>query len=211
MSYDRGGCLLCPEDDGAHPGRARSPVGVCRFSAASPCAPLPHPTDGADRNQTSARGSRPSPVRSASRLWPPDGTGALGLLPDASNPAGNAGDARQAEAGPRARARNYVFADCRTSTDVFTHKRATSRRTRLSVLTRSPSRDGNQAGWTTALPIPAGTGWRPEPRAQLTLHGGVIEGQRDSRNEERARPTARLCRHGRPVAARSLAEVRGAR
>jgi hypothetical protein len=67
---------------------------------------------------------------------------------------------------------------------------ATNRRaSRLSVLTRSPGRDGNQAGATTALPILAGTGWCPGPRAQLTLHGGVIEGQRDSRNEERATPT----------------------
>ena len=114
-SYERGGCLLCPEDGGAPPDWAGFPAGACRFPAASPCAPLRHPIGGADRNETSVGGLGASPVRSASRLWPPDGTGALGLLPDASNPAGNASDARQAEAGPRARARNYAFDLRRTS------------------------------------------------------------------------------------------------
>ena len=114
-SYERGGCLLCPEDGGAPPDWAGFPAGACRFSAASPCAPLQLPIGGADRNETSVGGLSASPVRSASRLWPPDGTGALGLLPDASNPAGNAGDARQAEARPRARARNYAFDLARTS------------------------------------------------------------------------------------------------
>jgi hypothetical protein len=114
-SCDRGGCLLCPEDGGALPGWAGFPADACRFPAASPYAPLPHPIGGADRNETSVGGLGSSPVRSASRLWPPDGTGALGLLPDASNPAGNASDARQAEARPRARARNYAFDLLRTS------------------------------------------------------------------------------------------------
>ena len=99
-SYERGGCLLCPEDDGAPPDWAGFPAGACRFAAASPCAPLQHRIDRADRNETSVGGLSSSPVRSVSRLWPPDGTGALGLLPDASNPAGDAGDARQAEARP---------------------------------------------------------------------------------------------------------------
>ena len=67
-SYDRGGCLLCPEDSGALPGWAGFPTGACRFSAASPCAPLQRPIGGADRNETSARGLSSSPVRSASRL-----------------------------------------------------------------------------------------------------------------------------------------------
>jgi hypothetical protein len=34
--YDRGGCLLCPEDGGAHPADSTSPVGACRFPTASP-------------------------------------------------------------------------------------------------------------------------------------------------------------------------------
>jgi hypothetical protein len=57
-SHERGGCLLCPEDGGAHPGWAGFPAGACRFAAASPCAPLQHPIGGADRNETSARGLR---------------------------------------------------------------------------------------------------------------------------------------------------------
>ena len=78
-SCERGGCLLCPEDGGAHPGWAGFPVGACRFPAASPCTPLPHPIGGADRNETSARGLRASPVRSASRLWPQMGRAPLGF------------------------------------------------------------------------------------------------------------------------------------
>ena len=111
-SCDRGGCLLCPEDGGALPGWAGFPADACRIAAASPYAPLQPPIGGADRNETSVGGLGSSPVRSASRLWPPDGTGALGLLPDASNPAGDASDARQAEARPRARAWNYAFDLC---------------------------------------------------------------------------------------------------
>jgi len=40
-SCDRGGRPLYPEDNGAHPARSRSPVSVCRFSAACPYAPPP--------------------------------------------------------------------------------------------------------------------------------------------------------------------------
>ena len=35
-SYDRGGCLLYPEDGDAHPTDLHSPAGACRFPAASP-------------------------------------------------------------------------------------------------------------------------------------------------------------------------------
>ena len=87
-SYERGGCLLCPGDGGALPGWAGFPTSACRFAAASPCAPLQHPIGGADRNETSVGGLSSSPVRSASRLWPPDGTGALGLLPELRTPPG---------------------------------------------------------------------------------------------------------------------------
>ena len=68
MSYDRGGCLLCPEDSGALPGWAGFPTGACRFSAASPCTPLQHPIGGADRNETSARGSSSSPGKPGTSL-----------------------------------------------------------------------------------------------------------------------------------------------
>jgi len=39
MSYDRGGCPLDPEDDGAHPDRKAYPAGACRFPATSPYIP----------------------------------------------------------------------------------------------------------------------------------------------------------------------------
>jgi len=59
---------------------------------------------------------------------------------------------RQAEAGPRARARNYAFANRRTSINAFTHIRATSRRTRWSVLTRSCAGRSILPGAATGLP-----------------------------------------------------------
>src|SRR5262249_45643921 len=58
------------------------------------------PPAGLARDEVSNGGSSSSSVRSAPRLWPPDGTGALGLLPEASHPARNAGSARQAGARP---------------------------------------------------------------------------------------------------------------
>ena len=45
--YDRGGCLLYPGDGGAHPADRKSPAAACRFPAASPYTPLPHPISGA--------------------------------------------------------------------------------------------------------------------------------------------------------------------
>ncbi len=52
-SYDRGGRLLYPEDDGAHPGQAQSPAGTRHFTAASPCTPLQHPIHGAGVDEAS--------------------------------------------------------------------------------------------------------------------------------------------------------------
>ena len=46
-------------------------------------------------------------LRSSPRLWPPDGTGALGLLPRASNPAVTS-DARQGGDRPQAQAQDYA-------------------------------------------------------------------------------------------------------
>ena len=69
--YDRGGCPLYPGDSGAPPGRMPCPAGACRFPAASPCTPHPHPTSGAPQSRGINEGSRDSPVRSAPHLWPP--------------------------------------------------------------------------------------------------------------------------------------------
>lgn len=163
-SYDRGGCLLCPEDGGALPDWTRSPAGACRFPAASPCAPLRHPIGGADRNETSARGSCASPVRSASRLSPPDGTDALGLLPDASNPAGNASDARQAEARPLSTSLELrLRQSSNLQSTSLTHMHATSRRTRRSVLTRSLAPRGILPGAATRQSISAAAKPRARP------------------------------------------------
>ena len=169
-SCDRGGCLLCPEDGGALPGWAGFPADACRIAAASPYAPLQPPIGGADRNETSVGGLGSSPVRSASRLWPPDGTGALGLLPDASNPAGDASDARQAEARPRARAWNYAF-DLRRTSNQRVHSYACD----LASQTRP------------IFPSPVAPGWKlehlglsPELRTPrlLAAHVGVGTGHR---------------------------------
>ena len=78
-SYDRGGCLLYPEDGDTHPAGPSSPTGACRFAATSPCTP-PQPSIDArlcfTRHQPGVHTS--SPVRSSPRLTLPDGTGALG-------------------------------------------------------------------------------------------------------------------------------------
>jgi hypothetical protein len=78
--YDRGGCPLYPGDGGAPPGRMPCPAGACRFPAASPCTPQPHPTSEAPQLRGINGGSRDSPVRSAPHLWPPGWDGRpLGL------------------------------------------------------------------------------------------------------------------------------------
>jgi hypothetical protein len=84
--YDRGGCPLYPGDGGAPPGRMPCPAGACRFPAASPCTPHPHPTSGAPQLRGINGGSRDSPVRSAPRLWPPGWDGRPLGLPLCSAP-----------------------------------------------------------------------------------------------------------------------------
>ena len=54
-SYDRGGCLLYPEDGDAHPAGPSSPTGACRFPAASPYTPLQQPISGASDNEASTK------------------------------------------------------------------------------------------------------------------------------------------------------------
>jgi hypothetical protein len=64
-SYDRGGCPLYPEDDGALLAGLESPASVCRFTATSPWAPLDRPIGGASRNEASSRVHWCSPFRSS--------------------------------------------------------------------------------------------------------------------------------------------------
>ena len=80
-SCDRGGCLLYPEDGDARPADSSSPAGACRFPAASPCHPAACSHRGGPQLRGINGGSRDSPARPAPRLWPPDGTGTLGLSP----------------------------------------------------------------------------------------------------------------------------------
>lgn len=73
-------------DGGALTAGRSSPAAACRFPAASPlprcCLPSPRlPMTKHSRIHFH------SPVRSSPCLWPPDGAGSLGLLPQASNPA----------------------------------------------------------------------------------------------------------------------------
>ena len=171
-SCDRGGCLLCPEDGGALPGWAGFPADACRIAAASPYAPLQPPIGGADRNETSVGGLGSSPVRSASRLWPPDGTGALGLLPDASNPAGDTSDAPQAEARPRARAWNYAF-DLRRTSNQRVHSYACDLASQTRPIFPSPAAPGwieNHFGFPPSF-APRDHSQRTSGRGQVIEHG----------------------------------------
>ena len=86
-SCDRGGCPLCPEDDGAHPGLRRV---LSRAPAAPPrLVPKPRhniPPCEALLHEASNRGSRRSPVRSSPRLPRRDGTSGASASPRASHP-----------------------------------------------------------------------------------------------------------------------------
>ena len=78
--HDRGGCPLYPEDGGAHPTGNESPAGTRRFPAASPCTPpvTSHPMGlPLTRHHRGFTGVHPSGL--PLRLWPLDGTAALGL------------------------------------------------------------------------------------------------------------------------------------
>jgi len=87
MSYDRGGCPLYPEDDGAHPGRGTCSTGACRSTAASPSIPATsNPSTGAPLRGIN-EGSSNSPVRSSPHPQPPDGPAAASAFPRASHPA----------------------------------------------------------------------------------------------------------------------------
>ena len=105
--YDRGGRPLYPGDGGAPPGQMPCPAGACRFPAASPCTPQPHPTSGATLHEASTRVHAIHPSGLPLACGPPDGTEDPWAFPCAPHPAVT-GDARQGGAGPRARARNYT-------------------------------------------------------------------------------------------------------
>ena len=57
------GCPLYAEASGALTTDLHSPVAACRFSAARPCTPVPHPSPGGDRDDASTRVHLCSPIR----------------------------------------------------------------------------------------------------------------------------------------------------
>jgi hypothetical protein len=97
-SNGRAGCPLYPGDGGAHPGRMPCPAVACRFSAASPCTPLPHPTGEAPFYEASTRVHAIHPSGLPLTCGLPDGTAGPWAFPCAPHPAVT-GSARQGGAG----------------------------------------------------------------------------------------------------------------
>jgi hypothetical protein len=86
MRCDRVGCPLDPGDGGALTTGLQSPAAACHIAAAKSLHLGHTSTVRGSPSRGIAEGSLHSPVRSSPRLWPPDGTGALGLLPGCFRP-----------------------------------------------------------------------------------------------------------------------------
>ena len=99
---NRGGRPLYPEASGVHATDVGSPVAACRLcQRPGPTTRIFLPSFRAHDHEASTGVHLRSPVRSSPRpVAPPDGTGALGLVPRASHPqqAGPAG--RTSRRGP---------------------------------------------------------------------------------------------------------------
>ena len=127
--HDRGGRPLYPGDGGVLPADRLVSSRRLPLPSGQSLHPAGHiPSAGLERDEASSGVHSRSPVRSSPRLWPPDGTGALGLLPRASHPAVTR-DARQGGDRPWTLARNYTFDISRTSNRCVHSSRATSCRT----------------------------------------------------------------------------------
>ena len=109
--HGRGGRPLHPEASGVHTTDVGSPVAACRLSQRpGPTTRIFVPSFRAHHHEASSGVHSRSPVRPSPRpVVPPDGTGALGLLPRASHPR-QAGPAGARRGGDRARTliRNYA-------------------------------------------------------------------------------------------------------
>ena len=81
-----GGCSLNPGAAVFSAAGSESPAVACRFAAASPAPSATSHLRGY-RSRGIHQEFAHSPVRPSPRLWRPDGAGALGLLPYASDPA----------------------------------------------------------------------------------------------------------------------------
>ena len=113
--------VLLPADKG-------SSAGACRFSAASPCTPLPafHPARfELDEASTGVQAIHPSGLPLT--CGPPDGTGAPWAFPRASHPTGSPPATHVgAGTGRRALAWDYALNISRTSSPRVPSSRATS-------------------------------------------------------------------------------------
>ena len=95
-SYDRGGCLLYPEDGGAPPGQGDCSTGARRFSAASPCTQLRRPIGWALLYEASTGVHAIHPSGHSPRLWPPGWNGPpLGFPPSFEPRPAEPADARR--------------------------------------------------------------------------------------------------------------------
>jgi hypothetical protein len=127
-SYDRGRCLLYPEDGDARPAGPSSPAGACRFSTASPCTPLRHPIGGASDNEASTEVHAIHPSGHSPRLWPrmERRLWASSLSFGPRRPGAN--DARQGGDGPEHKPETTLTTSAEPPICVSTRKRATSSR-----------------------------------------------------------------------------------
>ena len=127
-SYDRGRCLLYPEDGDARPAGPSSPAGACRFSTASPCTPLRHPIGGASDNEASTEVHAIHPSGHSPRLWPrmERRPWASSLSFEPRRP--RADDARQGGDGPEHKPGTTLTTSAEPPICVSTRKRATSSR-----------------------------------------------------------------------------------
>jgi hypothetical protein len=100
--HDRGGRLLYPEARGVHTTGDGSPAAACRLhQRPGPTTRVPIPSSQAHDHEASSEVHSRSPVRSSPRpVAPPDGTGALRLLPRAPHPQQTGPTRRTSKRGP---------------------------------------------------------------------------------------------------------------
>ena len=137
-SCDRGGCLLYPGDGDAHPADMHSSAGACRFPAASPCTPLPHPIGGAARHETSTEVHAIHPSGLPLACGPRMERAPLGFSPSFEPRRLSPTTHVRVGTGHRARARNYALDISRPSNPRAHSKRATSCRSHLPSLSSTP-------------------------------------------------------------------------
>jgi hypothetical protein len=118
-----------------------------------------HPPRGARINGTSARVHWCSPVQPSPHLWPRDGTGALGLSPEAPHPCGQdpqahvQGGDRSLNTDPKSRPRHH-----RTSTDGLTPTCDLTSQPRLPFSSSQAPRPGRPPGGAVRWLRPPGPG-----------------------------------------------------